>query len=50
MNKKSRIITWVVIVVLALAAMAIIVTTTLNGGAKSVAYDEFAGYVENSRY
>lgn len=35
---------------LALAAIAIIVTTTLNGGAKSVSYDEFAGYVENSRY
>ena len=50
MNKKSRIITWVVIVLLALAAIAIIVTTTLNGGAKSVSYDEFAGYVENSRY
>lgn len=39
-----------VIVLLALAAIAIIVTTTLNGGAKSVSYDEFAGYVENSRY
>ena len=50
MNKKSRIITWVVIVLLALAAIAIIVTTTLNGGAKSVSYDEFATYVENSRY
>ena len=35
---------------LALAAIAIIVTTTLNGGAKSVSYDEFATYVENSRY
>ena len=34
-----------VIVLLALAAIAIIVTTTLNGGAKSVSYDEFAGYV-----
>ena len=50
MNKKSRIITWVVIVLLALAAIAIIVTTTLNGGAKPVSYDEFATYVENSRY
>ena len=39
-----------VIVLLALAAIAIIVTTTLNGGAKSVSYDEFATYVENSRY
>ena len=34
----------------AIAAIAIIVTTTLNGGAKSVSYDEFASYVENSRY
>ena len=50
MNKKSRIITWVIVALLAVAAIAIIVTTTLNGGARSVTYDEFASYVENSKY
>ena len=50
MNKKSKIITWVIIALLLIAAIAIIVTTTLNGGARSVDYNEFASYVENSRY
>lgn len=35
---------------LAIAAIAIIVTTTLNGGARTVHYDEFASYVENNKY
>lgn len=40
----------VLAVMLLVAAVAIIVTTTLNGGAKSISYDKFAEYVENSQY
>ena len=50
LNKKSRIITSVIIALLLIAAIAIIITTTLGGGARTVTYDKFAQYVENSRY
>ena len=41
MNKKSRIIMWVVIIVLALAAALTIYFTTRNGGARALDYDKF---------
>lgn len=50
MNKKSRIITTVVIAVLAIMAFAIILVSTLNGGAEEISYDKFATYVENVQY
>ena len=50
MNKKSRIITWVIIAILAVAAIAIIITTTLNGGAESVDTSTFVRYVNHNGY
>lgn len=50
LNKKSRIITTVVIAVLAIMAFAIILVSTLNGGAEEISYDKFATYVENVQY
>jgi cell division protease FtsH len=41
---------WVVIALLVVAAVIVIITTTLNGGAKKITYDEFANYVDNSKY
>lgn len=39
-----------IVALLAVAAIAIIVTTTLNGGARTIYYNEFASYVENNKY
>jgi len=50
MNKKSKIITWVVVALLAIAVFAVIFTTMLNGGASKISYDKFAQYVENLQY
>jgi cell division protease FtsH len=41
---------WVVIALLIVAAFAVIITTTLNGGAKQLTYNEFANYVDHVRY
>lgn len=50
MNKKSRIITWVIIMLLAIAAIAIIVTTTLNGGASEVDTSTLIRYINHNGY
>lgn len=50
MNKKSRIVVWVIIAIMVIAAIAIIITTTLNGGAKKIGYDEFVRYVNYNAY
>jgi len=41
---------WVVIIVLALAAILTIYFTTRNGGARSLDYNQFVEYVENNTY
>lgn len=50
MNKKSKIIMWVVIAILFVAVIGIVITTNLNGGAKTVNYNEFVSYVENVQF
>lgn len=50
MNKKSRVIMWVVIVALLVAACVTIYISMRNGGASEVEYSEFATHVEYSRY
>lgn len=50
MNKKSKIIMWVVIGLLTIAAVAVIVINTLNGGAKQITYSEIRDYANNAQY
>ena len=50
MNKKGKLITWIVIAVLAIVVIGIVITTTANGGAKKINYNEFVSYVENVQY
>ena len=50
MNRRSKIITFIVVIVLALAAALTIFFTTRNGGARAIDYDKFVEYVENNRY
>lgn len=50
MNKKSRIIMVIVIVVLALVAGLTLYFTLRNGGAHQVDFDRFVEYVENNKY
>ena len=48
MSRKSKIIMWVVIIVLAIAAALTIYFTTRNGGASEIDYNQFVKYVEYS--
>jgi cell division protease FtsH len=41
---------WAILALIALAAVAVILTTQLNGGAQTINYDKFATYVENAQY
>ncbi|MCD8294566.1 MAG: ATP-dependent zinc metalloprotease FtsH [Clostridia bacterium] len=50
MNKKSRIILWVVILILIIAIIVIFVVFSLSGGATQVAISDFQQYVENAQY
>ena len=50
MNKKSRIIMIVAIVVLALATALVLYFTMRNGGASEIEFNEFVEYVENNKY
>ena len=50
MNKKSRIILIVVVLVLAVAAGLILYFTLRNGGAKEINYDTLVEYVQNNKY
>ncbi|MGN0814837.1 MAG: ATP-dependent zinc metalloprotease FtsH [Candidatus Coproplasma sp.] len=50
MNKKSKIVMWVVIALLSVAAIAVIVISTLNGGAKQISYSEIRDYANNAQY
>ena len=50
MNKKSRVIMIVSIIVLAIAAAMVLYFTMRNGGAKQIEFDQFVEYVENGKY
>lgn len=50
MNKKSRVIMIVVIVLLAIAAGLTLYFTMRNGGAEQIDFDRFVEYVENNKY
>ena len=50
MSKKSRIVMWVVIIAIAIAAGLVIYFTTRNGGARVLDYNQFVEYVENNNY
>ncbi len=50
MNKKSKIILWVVILVLIIAIIVIFVVFSLSGGATQIAFSDFQRYVENAQY
>lgn len=50
MNKKGRIITTVILSLLAVAVIALVITNFVNGGAKKINRTEFEHYVANSQY
>lgn len=50
MSKKGRIISWVIIGLLAVAVVAVVVTQLLNGGAAKIDRTTFQIYVENAQY
>ena len=50
MSKKGKIITWVIILALLAAVVAIIVTNVMKGGAKELDRTVFREYVENAQY
>ncbi len=50
MNKKGKIITWSIILVLIVAVIIVIVTQLANGGAKKIDRTRFQEYVENTQY
>lgn len=50
MNKKGKIVMWLIIVALIVAVVAILVTTTLKGGASEISITKFKQYVENAQY
>ncbi|MCD8286624.1 MAG: ATP-dependent zinc metalloprotease FtsH [Clostridia bacterium] len=50
MNKKSKIILWVVILVLIVAIIVIFVAFSLSGGATQIGISDFQQYVENAQY
>lgn len=49
MNKKGKIIFGLIIFVLVVAAVIVILTRTLNGGAKKIDTSQFINYMENSQ-
>ncbi len=50
MNKKAKIILWVVILVLIIAIIIIFISYALSGGATQVGISDFQQYVENAQY
>lgn len=50
MNKKGKIITWSIILVLIVAVIIVIVTQLANGGADKIDRTRFQEYVENAQY
>ena len=50
MGKKGKIIMSVILAALAIALVAIVATSMLNGGAKKIDRTEFQTYIENTQY
>ena len=50
MSRKNKIILWVVIVVIAVAAILAVYFITRNGGARKIDYDRFVQYIEYNAY
>ena len=50
MSKKGKIVMSTLLVLLAVAIAAILITTSLNGGAKKIDTTLFNTYVENAQY
>ena len=50
MNKKSRVIMVIVVLILALATGLTLYFTLRNGGATKIDFDKFVEYVENNKY
>ena len=50
MNRKGKIITWVIILLLAIAVVTVVITQLVNGGAQKIDRTKFKEYIENARY
>lgn len=50
MNKKGKIITWSIVLVLIVAVIVVITTQLMNGGAKKIDRTQFKEYIENAQY
>ena len=50
MNKKGKILTWSIILILIAAVIILVVTQLMNGGAQKIDFTPFKGYVENAQY
>ncbi len=50
LSRKGKIITWVIVLALLAAVVAIIVTNVMKGGAKEIDRTAFRQYVENTQY
>lgn len=50
MSKKGRIISWVILFMLAVAVAVVVFTQLMNGGTKKINRTEFQQYVDNARY
>ena len=50
MNKKGKILTWSIILVLIVAVIIVIATQLMNGGAQRIDRTQFKEYVENAQY
>ncbi len=50
MNKKGKIIMWLIILALVIAVVVLLVTRSLNGGASEIDASEFDTYVSNAQY
>ena len=50
MNKKGKIITWSIVLLLIAAVTVIVATQLMNGGAKKLDRTQFQQYVENTQY
>ena len=50
MNKKGKIITWAIVLMLIVAVIIVIATQLMNGGAQKIDRTRFKEYVENAQY
>ena len=50
MNRKGKIITWSIIIILVLAVITVVITQVMNGGAQKIDRTQFKGYIENAQY